>query len=1085
MKALNFFGLLTLLLCVVACSKSNESEEPTPTPTPTPSAPTITIDNSLVTNGLSFTDGASEKSITFTTDADWTLSVAETRAVDWCTPSATSGVKGTATIKFSVKENTGYDNRKAAVTIKAGSASKTFTISQKQKDALLVTTDRYELEQVGGEIEVEVKANINYQIEIDKDAKSWISESTTRALTAHKHSFTIALNDKNDKREGEIRVISGDKQEIIKVYQSGGAILLLSQNEYVVSDAGETIIIEIKSNIEFGIQLPNADWISEVTDTRAVSTHTLKYDIAPNETYDSRSAEIIFYDKNSDLKEIVKIEQAQKDALILSKSKYTIPSEGETIEVVLQSNVKFDISIDADWISQVDAPTTRGLKEHRLYFKVDENTLEEERNASITITDTNKNLSQIIEVTQVKAEERHALMVDGSTFNQALEELSGDLSNIKSIDFIVNNESEPTDYVLLSTSDSDFPIYATYNDGNVRIITIGNCFEFNSDCSGMFAKLEYVTFINFNNYINTSSVTNMSKMFYWCSALTSLDLSSFNTSNVTDMSDMFHYCRFLTSLDLSSFNTSSVTNMSKMFYYCDKLTSLTLNSFNTSNVTDMNYMFFGCNKLTSLDLSSFNTSSVKNMHAMFYICFELTSIDLSGFNTSSVTDMSYMFYNCSALTSLDLNSFNTSSVTNMSGMFFGCNKLTSLDLSSFNTSSVTNMSGMFHYCPSLTLLNVNSFNTEKVEDMYEMFYKCSSLTSLDISSFDFIDRPNIIGMFSDLGSTATNKPIPVYIKDEATKTLLEEKDTDINNDYAQYVVAAPYGLPIGSDFNSIISSVIGSATTIVFEAQSSETGGMQIGESGAYAKVVGTTLKIYTAAPEFVFNEDSKHMFQSLSNITSIDFNNCINTSSVKDMGSMFAYCPALTSLDLSNFNTSSVTDMSYMFSSCKSLTSLDLSNFNTLSVINMLEMFNNCPVLTSLDVSNFNTEKVTDMREMFASCKSLTSLDLSSFNTSSVTNMYKMFNNCPALTSLDVSNFNTSSVKNMSYMFENCSSLTSLDLSSFDFSRVTRLSYIFYDLGKKAANKPIPVYVSQAGYDILSTKDTGINSQYAEIQVK
>ena len=31
-------------------------------------------------------------------------------------------------------------------------------------------------------------------------------------------------------------------------------------------------------------------------------------------------------------------------------------------------------------------------------------------------------------------------------------------------------------------------------------------------------------------------------MFYNCSSLNSINLSSFNTSNVTDMGFMFHYC---------------------------------------------------------------------------------------------------------------------------------------------------------------------------------------------------------------------------------------------------------------------------------------------------------------------------------------------------------------------------------------------------------------------------------------------------------------------------------------------------------------------------------------------------------------
>lgn len=108
--------------------------------------------------------------------------------------------------------------------------------------------------------------------------------------------------------------------------------------------------------------------------------------------------------------------------------------------------------------------------------------------------------------------------------------------------------------------------------------------------------------INFN--IDTSNVTNMKRMFYGCSGLTSLDLSNFDTSNVTDMGSMFYGCKNLTSLDLSSFNTSNVTNMSYMFSGCSGLTSLDVSSFNISNVTNTESMFGSSN-------SSLSTLKVK------------------------------------------------------------------------------------------------------------------------------------------------------------------------------------------------------------------------------------------------------------------------------------------------------------------------------------------------------------------------------------------------------------------------------------------------------------------------------------------
>ena len=40
-------------------------------------------------------------------------------------------------------------------------------------------------------------------------------------------------------------------------------------------------------------------------------------------------------------------------------------------------------------------------------------------------------------------------------------------------------------------------------------------------------------------YLNTAEVKDMSRMFYGCSGLTSLDLKNFNTQNVTNMNGMF------------------------------------------------------------------------------------------------------------------------------------------------------------------------------------------------------------------------------------------------------------------------------------------------------------------------------------------------------------------------------------------------------------------------------------------------------------------------------------------------------------------------------------------------------------------
>ena len=251
------------------------------------------------------------------------------------------------------------------------------------------------------------------------------------------------------------------------------------------------------------------------------------------------------------------------------------------------------------------------------------------------------------------------------------------------------------------------------------------------DMSYLFCQDRDLKEVKFGKYFDTSSVENMSEMFFLCENLISLDLRNFDTSKVTDMRGMFFECTNLISLDLRSFDTSKVTNMYGMFYACKSLTSLNLSSFDTSKVTNMNGIFSLCEKLGSIKLSNFDTSKVVNMGGMFYACKSLTNLDLSSFDTSSVENMSIMFSDCISLTSLDLSNFDTSKVTNMLRMFSGCKSLVSLDLSNFNTSKVLSMQEMFSDCTSLTSLDLRNFDTSSVENMSNMFSDCKVLGSVE------------------------------------------------------------------------------------------------------------------------------------------------------------------------------------------------------------------------------------------------------------------------------------------------------------------------------------------------------------------
>ena len=470
---------------------------------------------------------------------------------------------------------------------------------------------------------------------------------------------------------------------------------------------------------------------------------------------------------------------------------------------------------------------------------------------------------------------------------------------IKKITLIdLSKESAPTTYVAtwdasytngdgdvtawLVTNAEDSTMYDLYiGADDITIVAPANSYN-------LFGEYKNCTAINNLTMLDTSNVTSMGSMFYYCSSLTSLDVSNFDTSKVTNMSSMFSRCSSLPSLDVSNFDTSQVTNMSSMFSRCSSLTSLAVSNFNTSNVINMGGMFLGCSSLPSLAVSNFDTSNVTNMDAMFYNCSSLPSLDVSNFNTSNVTNMGSMFYNCSSLPSLDLSKFNTSNVTNMSGMFSDCSSLSSLDVSKFDTAKVTSMRSMFSGCIILPSLDVSKFNTSKVTNMGNMFYNCRGLPSLDVSNFNTSNVINMVGMFS---------------------VCISLPSLDVSNFNTSNV----------TNMNSMFS----------------------------YCSSL-PSLDVSNFNTSNVTNMNS--MFSYCSSLPSLDVSN-FNTSNVTNMVSMFSTCSSLASLDVSSFDTSNVTNMYRMFYGCSSLPSLDVSSFDTSNVTNMDSMFYGCSSLTSINL--------------------------------------------------------------------------------------------------------------------------------------
>lgn len=235
--------------------------------------------------------------------------------------------------------------------------------------------------------------------------------------------------------------------------------------------------------------------------------------------------------------------------------------------------------------------------------------------------------------------------------------------------------------------------------------------------------------------------------------------SSFADARPTSTYSWFNEFTKLSSITgLEYLNTSEVITMSRMFADCDMLESIDLSHFDTSKVGSM-YAMFWSSGVKSLDVSRFDTSNVTDMGFMFCLCGGLKSLNVSNFNTSNVTNMENMFSSL-GVEHLDLSNFNTSNVTNMYFMFANNYYLKDIDVSSFNTSNVENFYCMFYQCTSLKVLNVSNFDVSPSSSWYfyvdELFSKCTSLQCLYVS-------PSMSGLASSACNGVGTEEHPCYI----------------------------------------------------------------------------------------------------------------------------------------------------------------------------------------------------------------------------------------------------------------------------------------------------------------------------------
>lgn len=201
---------------------------------------TVDVDN------VNFDSQASQRAVSVKTNAsEWTASVAND-AKSWLSASPSG-----STLSISVTKNDEKSAREGKITVSAGTESKTLTVQQLGVEpAILVSSEIFTLNADGGQFDLDVTSNIEYDVVIE-DADEWIEKlPTSRAadMVTTSFAFEVAWSSLEAERKGNVLIKqkNGSLEKRVMVLQK-------ARGGYEGSSKGD-----IKDDIKVGVSRATA-----------------------------------------------------------------------------------------------------------------------------------------------------------------------------------------------------------------------------------------------------------------------------------------------------------------------------------------------------------------------------------------------------------------------------------------------------------------------------------------------------------------------------------------------------------------------------------------------------------------------------------------------------------------------------------------------------------------------------------------------------------------------------------------------------------------------------------------------------------
>lgn len=290
--------------------------------------------------------------VEFSTNVDWTAKVKETDEEPWCVVTPSKGKAGDVVMNVICIENKGTENRTATIAIKAMDLTQEITVTQLQKDVLVLTAEKeYEVPYQGQNLEFKVTHNMDLKVTSDVD---WITAVETKALVEDVLTFAVAPNT-GAARTGKITFTADPFKEEITVRQDAWTLEfnIDPAEDKVFDPAGGEYKMTVASNVDYYVNMADNDWL-----TMTVSGDEYTFTAKPNDGMKARETEVTVAPKSAKYVEHSKvIKMSQKSAgakLEVSELDKKVTCLAQSFNLTVDSNVEYTMtykkSVDNEYV---------------------------------------------------------------------------------------------------------------------------------------------------------------------------------------------------------------------------------------------------------------------------------------------------------------------------------------------------------------------------------------------------------------------------------------------------------------------------------------------------------------------------------------------------------------------------------------------------------------------------------------------------------------------------------------------------------------------------------------------------------------